>query len=202
MTLPGAAAAVMSTPGAVTSGLMASSPTRGPVEEKSASLSLPSTAPTVRAASALPGEPIDSGPSLPAAIANRMPFSAESLSTSASNGSIPGVSWPPRLKLTISAPCWAAHSMPARMPESSPEPLSSRTLPLRIFASGATPLYLPCDLAPVPAAIDATCVPCPKWSFASAAVEKFLDSMTWVFRSGWSASTPVSSTAILTPLPV
>ncbi len=92
MTLPLAAAAVMSTPGAVTSGLMAPSPARGPVEEKSASLSLSSTAPTVSAASALPGEPIDWGPSLPAAIANRMPFSAESLLTSASSGSTSGVS--------------------------------------------------------------------------------------------------------------
>ena len=38
-------------------------------------------------------------------------------------------------------------------------------------------------------------------SVASVAVEKFLDSMTWVARSGWVVSTPVSSTAILTPLP-
>ncbi len=91
--------------------------------------------------------------------------------------------------------------MPARMPESSPLPVSSRTLPLRIFAPGATPLYLPPDLAPVPAAMDATWVPWPKWSVASAAVEKFLDSITWVLRSGWLASTPVSRTAILTPFP-
>ncbi len=101
-----------------------------------------------------------------------------------------------------SAPWEAAHSMPARMPESSPEPVSSRTLPLRSLASGATPLYLPPDLAPVPATMEATCVPCPKWSVASAAGVKFLDSITWSLRSGWLVSTPVSRTATFTPLPV
>ncbi|CAM5583049.1 hypothetical protein SGRIM128S_06107 [Streptomyces griseomycini] len=201
MSLPFAEAAVMSTPGAVTSGLMAPSPTRGPVEEKSASPSLPSTAPTVRAASALPGELTDWGPELPAAMAKRMPFSADSLFTAASSGSTSAVSPPPRLMLTMSAPCAAAHSMPARMPESSPEPESSRTLPLRILAPGATPLYLPPDLAPVPAAVAATWVPWPTLSPAFGAAVKFLDAVTWPFRSGWVVSTPVSRTAIFTPLP-
>ncbi len=171
------------------------------MEEKSASLSWSSTAPTVSAESALPGEPIDCGPSLPAAMANRMPFSADSLSTAASSGSVSGVSMPPRLMLTMSAPCAAAHSMPARMPESSPKPASSRTLPLRIFAPGATPLYVPLDWAPVPAAMDATCVPWPTTSPVVGADVKFLAAVTWPLRSGWVASTPVSRTAILTPLP-
>lgn len=119
---PDGMAAVVSTPGAVTSGLTAPSPTRGPRLEKPASLSWSSTAPTVSAASALPGEPTVPAPepSLPAAMANRTPFSADSLSTAASSGSTSGVSVPPRLRLTMSAPWATAHSIPARMPESSP----------------------------------------------------------------------------------
>src|SRR5262245_21836483 len=49
-------AAVMSTPGAVISGLTAPSPDRGPRLENSASWSLLSTAPTASAASAVAGE--------------------------------------------------------------------------------------------------------------------------------------------------
>ncbi|MGY3680215.1 hypothetical protein ACVWXU_003838 [Streptomyces sp. TE33382] len=204
MAEPGAAAAVMSTPGAVTSGLMAPSPMRGPRLEKSASTSLSSTAPTVSAASALPGEPTvpAPSPSLPAAMANRTPLSADSLSTAASSGSISGVSLPPRLRLTMSAPCATAHSMPARMPESSPKPSSSSTLPSSSLASGATPLNLPPDRAPVPAAIEETCVPCPTRSLVSGEAVKFFDARIWSLRSGCVASTPVSRTAIFTPLPV
>src|SRR5216683_4272162 len=50
-------APVMPTPGAVMSGLSASSPSRGPLLEKEAMLSLLSTAPTVSAESASPGDP-------------------------------------------------------------------------------------------------------------------------------------------------
>ena len=52
-------AAVMSTPGAVMSGLRAESPMRGPRLEKSANCSCLVTAPTVSASSALPGEPTE-----------------------------------------------------------------------------------------------------------------------------------------------
>ncbi len=193
----------MSTPGAVTSGLRAPS-MPGPRLEKSASTSLSSTAPTVRAAAALPGEPMvcsPKSPSLPAAMANRTPFSSESLFTPASSASIAGVSPPPRLMLMTSAPSAAAHSMPARISESLPNPPSSRTLPLRIFAPGATPLYLPPDFLPVPAAMEATCVPWPTLSVVSGEVVKFLAPTTWPLRSSWVASTPVSRTAIVTPLP-
>ncbi|GAA3115468.1 hypothetical protein GCM10020001_038590 [Nonomuraea salmonea] len=54
--VPEALAAVMLTPGAVMSGLIASS-RRGPRLEKEASASSPSTAPTVSAELAAPGEP-------------------------------------------------------------------------------------------------------------------------------------------------
>ncbi len=161
--LPGAEAAVMATPGAVRSGLTPLSPTRGPRLEKSASRSDLSTAPTVSAASALPGDSTvcSPSPSLPAATTKSVPVSAESRLTASSTGSVPGVSSPPRLRLTTSAPWATAHSMPAMTPDSSPVSLSFRTLPFRIFAPGATPLYLPPDLAPVPATMDATWVPWP-----------------------------------------
>ncbi|MGY3060769.1 hypothetical protein ACVWZD_005014 [Streptomyces sp. TE3672] len=122
--VPLAAAAVMSTPGPVMSGLTAPSPMRGPTLEKSAIWSSSSTAPTVSAASALPGDATVPwpGPLLPAATANRTPFSAESLSTWASRGSVPGVSGPPRLILMMSAPWATAQSTPARTLESSPLP--------------------------------------------------------------------------------
>jgi hypothetical protein len=56
----------------------------------------------------------------------------------------------------------AIHSIPAMMAESGNSPLSSQTWPMASRALGATPAYFPSDAAPVPAMIDATCVPCPK----------------------------------------
>lgn len=199
---PAAAAAVIDTPGAVMSGLTALSPVRGPTLEKSAIRSSSSTAPTVRAASALPGEATvpRSGPLLPAAIANSTPFSAETLLTWASSGSIPGVSRPPRLMLMTSAPWATAQSTPAMMPESSPTPRSSSTFALISRAPGATPLNR-ASLAPVPAAVEATCVPCPSRSWASGEPLKLRSAATRPARSGWVASMPVSTTAIFTPLP-
>lgn len=91
--------------------------------------------------------------------------------------------------------------MPAMMPESSPYPSSLSTLPLSSSAPGATPLNLPLERAPVPAAMEATCVPWPYLSVVSGEVEKFLAAATWPLRSGWVASMPVSSTAMVTPLP-
>ena len=54
--------------------------------------------------------------------------------------------------------------MPARIDDSA-QPESSQTLPSSSFASGATPLYLPPEAAPLPAMVDATWVPCPTVSF-------------------------------------
>lgn len=198
---PPGAAASMSTPGAVTSGLTAPPLIRGPVLEKSASLSARSTAPTVKASSALPGEPIEFGPELPAATAKRTPFSAVTLLTCASSGSISEVSSRPRLRLTMSAPWATAQSIPAMIPESEPPPSSSRTLALMTPAFGATPLCVPFDPAPLPAAVEATWVPWPSRSAASGAPLKFRAATTRPWRSGWVSSTPVSRTAILTPSP-
>jgi hypothetical protein len=104
--------------------------------------------------------------------------------------------------LTIRAPFPAAHSIPARIAESSPSPASSSTLPLSSEAPGATPAYFPCDSAPVPAAMEATCVPWPTLSSAVFVPEKIFDAITRPLRSGCRASMPVSSTAMVTPLPL
>ncbi|ROP37471.1 hypothetical protein EDD40_2784 [Saccharothrix texasensis] len=112
-------AATTSTPGAVMSGLTAPSPTRGPRLENAAMPSCRSTAPTVSAASALPGELIVSGRELlPAAITNSTPVRADSVFTASSNGSSSAVSPPPMLRFTMSAPCSAAHCMPATIADS------------------------------------------------------------------------------------
>ena len=61
-----------------------------PVEENQASWSLLSTAPTVRAASAAPGDPMQPGqPELPAAITNNAPVSAVSWFTATLSMSVP-----------------------------------------------------------------------------------------------------------------
>ncbi len=113
-------AATMSTPGAVMSGLTAPSPVRGPRLENTARLSSRSTAPTVSAASALPGEPtVSAAPELPAAITNSVPYWAESVFTASSSGSTSGVSPPPRLRFATSAPCSAAHTIPLRIHDSA-----------------------------------------------------------------------------------
>ncbi|RAO49918.1 hypothetical protein ONO86_02401 [Micromonospora noduli] len=185
------------------SGFSASSPTRGPRLEKSASSSSRSTAPTASPASALAGEPTEpSEPSLPAARTNSVPVCAVRVCTASSTGSTSGVSQPLRLMLTTAAFfSTAAHCMPARIAESL-QPASSQTLPSSSVASGATPRYLPPEAAPVPAMVEATWVPWPTVSRASATSVKLRASATLPARSGWVASTPVSSTATDTPVPV
>jgi hypothetical protein len=54
----------------------------------------------------------------------------------------------------------------------------------------------------VPATIEATWVPWPKWSVVEPDSAKSAAATTLPRRSGWVVSTPVSSTATLTPLPV
>ncbi len=186
----------MSTPGAVMSGLIALFVQRGPREENSASLSSRSTAPTVRAASADAGEPIGP-PELPAATTNSAPLCSVIRSSASDIGSVPSSGHElPRLML-ITRALVAAHSMPAMMSLSRPPPESPSTLPFTIFESGAMPLYLPS-----PVIVDATCVPWPKRSSVESLVLKFFDSTTAPARSGCVSSTPVSSTATVTSLPV
>ena len=119
MIVPAARAAMMSTPGAVISGLRPASPSRGPRLEKSARPSLRSTAPTVSADAAAPGVPtVSSWPSLPAATTNSVPVCAVMSLTAWLSGSVPSVASPPRLMLTTFAPSAAAHSIPAMIQES------------------------------------------------------------------------------------
>lgn len=204
MVVPDARAATMPTPGAVTSGLTAASPRRGPRLEKEARESSRSTAPTVSAASAAPGDPtVDGpGPALPAATTKRVSVDAVRVLTAWLIGSVPSVSASePRLMLTTLA-CWeAAHSMPSMTDDSEPKPSSPSTLPISRSARGATPRRVPEDAAPVPPTVAATCVPWPKWSSVLGLPEKSFASATRPARSGWFASTPVSSTATFTPWP-
>ena len=121
--VPAARAAVTSTPGATTSGLIAPLRKRGPrLENPAITLSM-STAPTVRAASAAPGEVTVEGPLLPllpAAMTNKLSDDAESSSTARESGWVPSSVSPPRLMLTMSAPWSTAQTMPASTQESSP----------------------------------------------------------------------------------
>ena len=123
MAVPAARAATMSTPGAVMSGFTARSPTRGPRLENGANASSRSTAPTVSALVALPGEPTvlaPFSPELPADTTNSVPVSSVSAFTAWLSGSVPSVGSPPRLMLTTSAPDRAAHSIPASTHDSMP----------------------------------------------------------------------------------
>ena len=159
--VPRARAATMPTPGATTSGFVPPSPSRGPRPENEAAWSSPSTAPTVRAASAAPGALSDpgSGPAFPAATTNSVFELAERSSIARLRGSLPSLGSPPRLMLTTSAPFATAHCIPARTAESSPVPVWSRTLPIISRAPGATPPWTPGSAAPVPAIVEATWVP-------------------------------------------
>lgn len=195
----------MSTPGADRSGFSALSPYRGPALVKYAASSAESTAPTVSAESAAPGEPMEEGaPVLPAATTKRAPVSFERVSTAWAMGSVPSLgSVEPRLIETTSAPTSrAAHSMPAMICDSLPEPWSLRTFPTASVAPGATPFSLPSDAAPLPPTVEVTCVPWPLRSATSSPSMKLRVAETLPSRSGWPTSTPVSRTATVTPLPV
>jgi hypothetical protein len=177
----------MSTPGAVISGLIAKSPSRGPRPENAASVSDLSTAPTVRASAAAPGAATvwSLGPLFPAATTNKVPYVRLRLFTAWLIGSLPSLGPLPRLILTTSAPSsLAAHSIPAMIHEVEPEPESPRTLPLSKLAPGATPFLRPPDAAPEPAIVSATWVPWPWRSVAVAEVVKLRTSTTLPARSG------------------
>ena len=121
--MPAARAAVTSTPGATTSGLRAPLRKRGPRLEKGAITSWTSTAPTVSAASAAPGEETVEAPwapLLPAAMTKRLSESADSSLTACESGCEPSSVSPPRLMLMTSAWWSTAQTMPASTQESSP----------------------------------------------------------------------------------
>ncbi len=53
----------------------------------------------------------------------------------------------------------------------------------------------------MPTIVDATWVPCPTMSAMPSLGTKLWVSLIWVERSGWLTSTPVSSSATVTPVP-
>jgi hypothetical protein len=53
------------------------------------------------------------------------------------------------------------HSSAASSPEVFPRPSALSTRRLTTFAAGAMPAYAPLEGLPEPAAMEATCVPCP-----------------------------------------
>jgi hypothetical protein len=196
-------APVISTPGAVRSGFTRHVPSVGPCEEKYAVCPDAVAAPTVSALAAIPGVPmlLVPGPALPAATTNSVPVSAASRSSACAVGSSPLPASAPRLRFTTSAPCAAAHSMPSITHDSCPNPSAPSTLPDSRRAPCATPLRAPPAAAPVPPITDATWVPCPLPSAAVGSSVKLACTATLPRRSGWSTSTPVSSTATSTPAP-
>ncbi len=111
----------------------------------------------------------DGAPVLPAATTKSAPVCRERVSTAWSMGSVPSLgSVEPRLMETILA-CTsrAAHSIPAMIWDSLPEPWSLSTLPTASAASGATPFSRPPEAAPLPPTVEVTCVPCPPRSATS-----------------------------------
>ncbi len=141
---------------------------------------------------------------LPAATTNSAPVSRERVLTASAMGSVPSLgSVEPRLMETMSASTSrAAHSIPAMISDSLPKPSSSRTLPTARVAPGATPFSLPSEAAPLPPTVEVTCVPWPCRSATSWPGMKLLLCAIRPARSGCPASTPLSSTATVTPLPV
>lgn len=73
---------------------------------------------------------------------------------------------------------------------SGQKPSSVQTLPISSFASGATPLYVPPEAAPVPAMVEAVWVPCPLPSTTEPVPVKSLARSPPALsaRSGWVGS--------------
>ncbi|CAM5256546.1 hypothetical protein SFIMM107S_01148 [Streptomyces griseus] len=201
---PSAAAAEIATPGAAISGLRVCETIAGPRLEKFAVESSRSTAPTVSTPGAQPGEEtvFRDGPRFPAATTNNVPLFLPSSVAARLIGSVQSVgSALPRLMETTSAFWSTAHSMPAMIQEAAPDPVSLRTLPTSRSVPGATPLFFPSLAAPEPPTVDATWVPWPWKSPVPAESVKFSDAVIRPWRSGCSASAPVSRTATLVPVP-
>jgi hypothetical protein len=111
----------------------------------------------------------------------------------------------PRLRLMTFAPWTAAHSTPCATVTLDPDPLASRTRTARIVAPGAPPSP-PAGLS-LAATIPATWVPCPYASPVTGVLPlestvKSGPAMTWPTRPECARSTPVSTTATVTPCPV
>lgn len=112
------------------------------------------------------------------------------MSTASVSGSVFAYGACPRLRLTALAPASAAHVMPLMTASSGQKPSSVQTLPISSSASGATPLYLPAEAAPVPAMVEAVWVPCPLPSTTEPVPVKSLVSPVEAVsdRSGWVGS--------------
>ncbi len=133
---------------------------------------------------------------MPAATTNNVPYCAVNALTANDIGSLPSVGAPPSDRFTAVAPEAAAHSIPAMIADSGQLPSSVHTLPTSNRASGAIPRYR----APLPAMIDAVCVPCPYPSRIPVPVKSRVSATAP--RSGCEGSQPPSRSAIVTPLPV
>ena len=186
--------------------MSAPEPTSGPWLENHESAPVgSSTEPMVSALTAAPGDPTVSGAvELPAATTKSASVSAEIVFSASDITSVPSEPCRvPRLIEMMSAR-WAAHSIAAMIHESWPEPAVSSTLPTSRFAPSATPRCVPPLAAPVPAIVEATCVPWPLTSSPTSSPGTKLDesASTRPARSGWVSSYPESSTATVTPSPV
>ena len=187
--VPAARPATMSTPGAMTSGFRAPSPMRGPRLENHAVVSLASTAPTVSAASAAPGEVIVPGPSpeLPAATMNRVSHVADSSSIAWLNGSVPSLDVAAqargsrRRRRRSTAHLDAGQHRGVLAEARVVEHLADQQLarPARHPRGPAARAPRPCQRASV-----ATCVPWPLPSTTDSFVLKFAVRATWPWRSG------------------
>ncbi len=154
-------AAVMSPPGPMTLGLSAPERESGPwLVKYDMWPDGSSTEPTVKACSAEPGAPmVSAAPALPAATTNSEPVSAVIWLSASAMRSLPSDGCDdPRLIETIGA-FWPAHSIASMIQESWPKPSAPSTLPTRRLAPSATPRCVPSDAAPLPAMVEATCVP-------------------------------------------
>ncbi len=115
-------------------------------------------------------------PVFPAAMTKRAPVSWDRVFTAWAMGSVPSLgSVEPRLMdTTLACTSRAAHSIPAMIWDSLPDPWSLSTLPTARVASGATPFSCPSDAAPLPPTVEVTWVPWPLRSAVSSPSMKLL----------------------------
>src|ERR1051325_1158884 len=205
-------------------------PASSPRLEKAATRPCSSTAPTAMTSGMLPADSTSfvwfcgaaPGPPLPAEEMTTVPEATardteDSMLRSVTASRSPN--WPPRLRLTTSAPCATAQSMAAGITEAS-QVFWLHTRATTRSTSGAPPSRsMPPSLSrpepPRAARMPATWVPCPSSSNACATVlalprksRKATSSplsrlpATRCFMLGWCALMPVSRNATVTPRPV
>ena len=167
--------------------------------EKSAIVSVESTALTETTPLNEAGYIRTALPSLPEAATVRMPASRAAVNVGWPSSTCSGVSVPPRLRLMTSAPCSRAQSTASRTSDRAMNPSESATLIGIRVDPGAmpampSPLFVSATIVPV------TCVPWPSSSVTSALFHTTLrGSTTWTpSRSGCDRSTPESITATTT----